>query len=37
MIAELSQQRDQISEAIMAMEVLALGRGKRRAAGRLPG
>ena len=30
MIAELSQQRDQVSEAIMALEVLALGRGKRR-------
>jgi hypothetical protein len=30
MIAELSQKRDQIAEAILALERLALGQGKRR-------
>jgi hypothetical protein len=30
MIAELSQERDHISEAILALELLALGQGKRR-------
>lgn len=30
MISELSRTRDQISEAISALELLALGHGKRR-------
>jgi hypothetical protein len=30
MIAELSRKRDQIAEAILALELLALGQSKRR-------
>jgi len=30
MLAELRQERDQVSEAIMVLERMAVGRGKRR-------